>query len=94
MLTIESGAAAPVVDGQPPGDPTRPGVTPIHQTATFEQDVTLEDGALEFGTYDYTRSGNPTRRVLEERLAVLEGGAFLEHPPARALPAVGRSAAF
>ncbi|MFN2532730.1 MAG: PLP-dependent aspartate aminotransferase family protein [Pyrinomonadaceae bacterium] len=43
---------------------------PIYQTATFRQPT-----ALEFGEYDYTRSGNPTRALLEGRLADLEGGA-------------------
>ncbi len=52
-----------------PDDPFRPTSTPIYQTATFEQ-----ASALEFGRYDYTRSGNPTRAVLEEQLARLEGG--------------------
>jgi cystathionine beta-lyase len=50
-----------------PGDPWRPNSTPIYQTATFEQ-----PGATEFGRYDYSRSGNPTRSVLESRLAALE----------------------
>jgi cystathionine beta-lyase len=42
-------------------------VPPIYQTATFEQPT-----ATEFGEYDYTRSGNPTRTLLEEQLADLE----------------------
>lgn len=42
-------------------------VPPIYQTATFEQPT-----ATEFGEYDYTRSGNPTRTLLEEQLANLE----------------------
>ncbi|MBL4771652.1 MAG: PLP-dependent transferase [Planctomycetes bacterium] len=54
-----------------PGDPCRPTSTPIYQTATFEQ-----ESALEFGRFDYTRSGNPTRTVLEDKLAELEGGRF------------------
>ena len=53
-----------------PGDPNRPMATPIYQTATFEQEYA--DG---FGPYDYSRSGNPTRKVLEDQLAALEGGA-------------------
>jgi cystathionine beta-lyase len=43
-------------------------VPPIYQTATFEQPT-----ATEFGEYDYTRSDNPTRALLEEQLADLEG---------------------
>jgi len=52
-----------------PGDPHRSITTPIYQTATFEQ-----EGALEFSEYDYSRSGNPTRAVLEQQLAELEHG--------------------
>jgi len=53
-----------------PGDPKRPMATPIYQTATFEQ-----VHADSFGEYDYSRSGNPTRRVLEDQMARLEGGS-------------------
>ncbi|HEX8893628.1 MAG TPA: cystathionine beta-lyase [Terriglobales bacterium] len=52
-----------------PGDPFRPMATPIYQTATFEQEE-----ATAFGPYDYSRSGNPTRTVLEEQIALLENG--------------------
>ncbi len=52
-----------------PRDPFRPMATPIYQTATFEQEE-----ATAFGPYDYSRSGNPTRTVLEEQLAGLENG--------------------
>ena len=52
-----------------PGDPLRPMATPIYQTATFEQ-----EHADSFGQYDYSRSGNPTRRVLEDQVAALENG--------------------
>lgn len=44
---------------------------PIYQTATFRQPT-----ATEFGEYDYSRSGNPTRTQLEKKLARLEQGAF------------------
>src|SRR6516164_8265858 len=47
-----------------PEDPFRPVATPIYQTATFEQ-----ESAVEFGRYDYSRSGNPTRTVLEDQVA-------------------------
>jgi cystathionine beta-lyase len=53
-----------------PGDPFRPMATPIYQTATFEQEE-----ATAFGPYDYSRSGNPTRTVLEEQIAALENGS-------------------
>ena len=46
-------------------------VPPIYQTATFEQPT-----ATEFGNYDYTRSGNPTRTLVEEQLARLESGKY------------------
>lgn len=54
-----------------PGDPYRPTSTPLYQTATFEQ-----ESADEFGEYDYSRSGNPTRAVLERQIASLESGRF------------------
>jgi len=53
-----------------PGDTFHPMATPIYQTATFAQE--RADG---FGPYDYSRSGNPTRRVLEDQLAALENGS-------------------
>lgn len=53
-----------------PDDPHAPVSTPLYQTATFEQ-----PGADELGRYDYSRSGNPTRTVLEDLLAELEGGS-------------------
>ena len=53
-----------------PGDRLKPMATPIYQTATFEQ-----EHADSFGPYDYSRSGNPTRRVLEDQMAALENGS-------------------
>lgn len=44
-------------------------VTPIYQTSTF----VFEDVGKTRG-YDYSRSSNPTRRILEETIARLEGG--------------------
>jgi cystathionine beta-lyase len=52
------------------GDPYGAISPPIYQTATFRQPT-----ATEFGEYDYTRSGNPTRTLLESQLAALEGGS-------------------
>lgn len=46
-------------------------VPPIYQTATFEQRT-----ATEFGDYDYTRSGNPTRTLVEQQLADLEDAGY------------------
>ncbi|MGC2109923.1 MAG: cystathionine beta-lyase [Candidatus Korobacteraceae bacterium] len=52
-----------------PGDRLTPANTPIYQTATFRQDE-----ATAFGDYDYSRSGNPTRAVVEKQIAALESG--------------------
>jgi cystathionine beta-lyase/cystathionine gamma-synthase len=43
--------------------------TPIYQVSTFHQDPDKP------GDYDYSRSGNPTRKALEDLIAQLEGGA-------------------
>ena len=44
-------------------------ITPIYPSTTFAwDDLETNRG------YDYTRSGNPTRRALEENIAALEGG--------------------
>ncbi len=44
-------------------------ITPIYPSSTFSwDDLKTNKG------FDYTRSGNPTRRALEENLAALEGG--------------------
>ncbi|MEZ5940410.1 MAG: PLP-dependent aspartate aminotransferase family protein [Planctomycetaceae bacterium] len=44
-------------------------ITPIYPSSTFYwDDLKTHRG------FDYTRSGNPTRRALEENLAALEGG--------------------
>lgn len=42
---------------------------PIQHASTYHQ-VNFD----EFGKYDYSRSGNPTREALEETIAELEGG--------------------
>lgn len=44
-------------------------VAPIHLASTF-----VQPGAGEWGEFDYSRSGNPTRKALETTLASLEGG--------------------
>ena len=46
-------------------------VTPIHQSATF----VFEDIGVNKG-FDYSRTGNPTRKALEDNLAALEGGTY------------------
>ena len=44
---------------------------PIYQSSTFHQ-FDIDN----FGEYDYARSGNPTRNILEKEFAKLEGGEF------------------
>ncbi|MBI4187229.1 MAG: PLP-dependent transferase [Chloroflexi bacterium] len=43
---------------------------PIYQTSTFA----FEDVGKPRGGYDYSRTANPTRKVLEDTIAQLEGG--------------------
>lgn len=53
-------------------DPTTGAIVPpIYQTATY----TLEAVGKDKG-FDYSRSTNPTRAVLEENLAIIEGGQY------------------
>lgn len=60
-LTIHSG---------PPADPAYGAVMPpIYQVSTF-----AFKGVKQPGKFDYSRSGNPTRLVLEDTLAALDGG--------------------
>lgn len=50
---------------------------PIYQTSTFVFDSAEQGGrrfALEEGGYIYTRLGNPTCTMVEEKVALLEGG--------------------
>ena len=44
-------------------------VRPIHLAATY-----VQPGAGDWGEFDYSRSGNPTRKALETTLASLESG--------------------
>ncbi len=57
--------------GQDPDPTTGAVVPPIYQTSTYKQD---DVGGLRAG-YEYSRSANPTRTVLEDCLAALEGGS-------------------
>ena len=53
-------------------DPTTGSIVPpIYQTATYVLDEVGRDKG-----FDYTRSSNPTRQVLEENLAALDSGRF------------------
>ena len=66
--------------GERPDPTTRAHRTPIYATATFSFDTAAakEDAvdralAWEPGAYFYSRTGNPTNRALEEKIAALEG---------------------
>ena len=60
-----------VQTGTTPDPSTGAILPPIYQTATY----VLEEVGKDKG-FDYTRSSNPTRQVMEEILAVLDGGKF------------------
>jgi cystathionine beta-lyase len=48
---------------------------PVFQTSTFDQGVSFRDeGEKLVREFDYARSGNPTRKALEETIAALETG--------------------
>jgi len=55
--------------GQEPDPSTGAVITPIYQTSTYRQDALGEHKGFE-----YARTQNPTRRVLEANLAAIEGG--------------------
>lgn len=56
----------------PPRDPAFGAVMPpIYQVSTF-----AFKGVNQPGQFDYSRSGNPTRKALEDTLAALEGGGL------------------
>jgi len=57
--------------GMTPDPTTGAIVPPLYQTATY----VLEEVGRDKG-FDYTRSSNPTRQLMEEILAVLDGGKF------------------
>ena len=60
-----------VQSGMTPDPTTGAIVPPIYQTATY----VLEEVGKDKG-FDYTRSSNPTRQVMEEILADLDGGKY------------------
>src|SRR5829696_6468531 len=66
--------------GERPDPTTHAHATPIYATATFAFDTAADkeaavDAALEWDptSYFYSRTGNPTNRALEEKIASLEG---------------------
>ncbi len=60
-----------VHDGQEPDKLTGSVTVPVYQTSTF-----LQDGVGKHKGYEYSRTGNPTRRALEVAMASLEGGGY------------------
>ncbi len=56
--------------GSEPDPATGAVVPPIHVASTF-----IQPGAGDWGQYDYSRSGSPTRNNVERTIANLEGGA-------------------
>jgi cystathionine gamma-lyase len=56
--------------GSEPDPATGAVVPPIHVASTF-----IQPGAGEWGKFDYSRSGSPTRNHVEKTLADLESGA-------------------
>ena len=57
--------------GQHPDPLTGSIIPPIYQTATY----VLPEVGRDLG-FDYTRSSNPTRQILENNLAALESGKY------------------
>ena len=57
--------------GQRPDPDTGAVMTPIYASSTFAQDAPGDHRG-----YEYSRTGNPTRAVLEANLASLEGGTY------------------
>src|SRR4030066_548983 len=58
-------------EGQNPDPTTGAVITPIYQTSTYQQEAIGKHKG-----YEYSRTGNPTRKALEEALASLEGGEY------------------
>jgi cystathionine beta-lyase len=57
--------------GQKPDPTTGAVMTPIYQTSTYVQKTPGEHKG-----YEYSRTGNPTRKALEDNLAALENGKY------------------
>jgi len=57
--------------GQEPDPSTGAIMTPIFQTATY-----VQEGLGEHKGFEYSRTGNPTRKALEACMAALEGGTY------------------
>ncbi len=57
--------------GQKPDPQTGAVIVPVYQASTFEQEAVGKHKG-----YEYSRTGNPTRKALEETLAALESGKY------------------
>ncbi len=57
--------------GQDPDPTTGATITPIYQTSTYTQEALGKHKG-----YEYSRTGNPTRTVLETALAAIENGKY------------------
>ena len=77
MMDDRRGFQTRAIHGGRAGDPLKSVSPPIYQTSTFRYDSVAEGAELgaDRGTgWYYTRWGNPTTRLFEERMALLEGG--------------------
>ncbi|WP_336714598.1 O-acetylhomoserine aminocarboxypropyltransferase/cysteine synthase family protein [Arthrobacter sp. USHLN218] len=71
-------ATAQIHAGYEPQAPHRPVAVPLYQSAAYEfpdYESARRMFALKEAGFTYTRTGNPTVAVLEQRVAALEGGA-------------------
>ncbi|MDP2919036.1 MAG: PLP-dependent aspartate aminotransferase family protein [Dehalococcoidia bacterium] len=62
---------AAIHHGQEPDPLTGAVMVPVYQTSTFRQEAIGKHKG-----YEYSRTGNPTRKALEDVLAFLEGGKY------------------
>lgn len=79
MSTVDAGctATSQIHAGYEPQAPYRPVAVPIYQTAAYEftdYESARRMFALKEPGFTYTRTGNPTVAVLEQRIAALDGG--------------------
>lgn len=77
MVDKKNGFGTKAIHGGSQKNPFGTLATPIYQTSTFIFDSAEQGGrrfALEEGGYIYSRLGNPTVTVVEEKLALLEEG--------------------
>jgi cystathionine gamma-synthase/cystathionine gamma-lyase len=58
-------------EGQNPESSTGAVIPPVYQTSTYQQEAIGKHKG-----YEYSRTGNPTRKALEEAIASLEGGKY------------------